>query len=110
MEASIMNLGSKHRRQSLGGRRRGATVIEYVTFAALVAGIVIVALEQVAPTTGGVFLSPSGERVVRAPAIADDDAPTVSSHITAAAKPSPRTRLLWQVPVLVGLGVLWPCS
>ena len=107
MEASIMNLGSKHRRQSLGGRRRGATVIEYVTFAALVAGIVIVALEQVAPTTGGVFLSPSGERVVRAPAIADDDAPTVSSHITAAAKPSPRTRLLWQVPVLVGLGVLW---
>lgn len=103
-----MSLGTVFRRRHIRRDRRGSTVIEYVTFAALVAGVVIVALEQLAPATNGAYTSfTRGLHERRTGTSAAADAPSAASGVSEAAKPSPRRRLLWQTPVLAGLAVLW---
>lgn len=94
------------RRGNQKGSRRGATVIEYVTFTALVAGVVIVALEQVGTSTSGTYTSLSrGLHPERAAGAPKDSQAVTSGFVENAAAGS--GRLWWQVPVLAGLGLLW---
>jgi acetoin utilization protein AcuB len=93
------------RRGTPSTARRGATVVEYATFTALVAGVVIVALEQIGASTSGTYTSLSRGLSQPAAATPAKDAPPATSG-TAAVAP-PRERLWWQVPVLCGLGGVW---
>jgi CBS domain-containing protein/Flp pilus assembly pilin Flp len=102
-----MSLGTGIHRRRKDLNRRGATVIEYVTFAALVAGVVIVALEQIAPSTSATYTTLARDLNRRGPTTAGKEAPSVTPAVSQTAKPSPRSRLIWQTPVLAGLGILW---
>jgi acetoin utilization protein AcuB len=94
------------RRGNQKASRRGATVIEYVTFTALVAGVVIVALEQVGTSTSGTYTNLSRGLHQERAATSPKDSQAVASGFgeNAAANSG---RLYWQVPVLAGLGLLW---
>ncbi len=102
-----MQLGNRSTRRGYGkSSRRGATVVEYVTFTALVAGVVIVALEQVGTSTSGTYTSLSRGLHQEPAASAPKGSANAASGFTAT--PAAETgRLLWQVPVLAGLGLLW---
>ncbi len=102
-----MSFGTKTQRRPTNRNRRGATVVEYVTFTALIAGVVIVGLEQIGSSTKGTYTSLSRELKERSPSAAGKPAPSVASGFAETAAPSPRGRLVWQVPVLAGLGLLW---
>jgi acetoin utilization protein AcuB len=101
-----MHFGTANKR-ALRRDRRGATVIEYATFTALVAGVVIVGLEQIGSSTSSTYSSLSKQ--IQQPttsAPAKTSAPVVSGFAETEA-PSVRNRLVWQIPVLAGLGVVW---
>ena len=94
------------RRGNRKASRRGATVIEYVTFTALVAGVVIVALEQVGTSTRGTYTTLSRGLHQEQTAGSAKDSPAVASGFVENATAN-SGRLWWQVPVLAGLGLLW---
>ncbi|MEX2186539.1 MAG: CBS domain-containing protein [Pirellulales bacterium] len=102
-----MIFGTQTQRRRTQRTRRGATVVEYVTFTALVAGVVIVGLEQIAPSTSGTYTTVSRQLGERGPSTSSKTAPLVAAGSPETAQPSPRDRLVWQVPVLAGLGLLW---
>lgn len=87
--------------------RRGATVLEYATFTALVAGVVIVGLEQVGTSTSGTYSSLS-RQINNSPARPQAKSGSrVDSDVAATAPTASTARLLWQTPVLAGLGIVW---
>jgi CBS domain-containing protein/Flp pilus assembly pilin Flp len=101
-----MRFGTANKRASRRDRR-GATVIEYATFTALVAGVVIVGLEQIGSSTSSTYSSLSKQ--IHQPTADTPAKPTapVASGFAETDAPLVRNRLVWQVPVLAGLGVLW---
>lgn len=102
-----MSFGTVVRKRRALRSRRGATVLEYATFTALVAGVVIVGLEQLGTSTSGTYSSlarqiqsPNAARQIKPDAQGDAD-------VTPAAPIASAGRLVWQIPVLAGLGIVW---